>query len=83
MSGHTASHSYAPPETRRRGVGFLHLWRGKLLTRRHLPMARVRMPADGSTVLHMCRRPHRCCFTCGYHAPTCRHTRLGRVLLTT
>jgi hypothetical protein len=45
-----------------------------MLTRsRALPLALITMPADGSTVLHMCRRPAACCTTCAYHRPNCRH----------
>jgi hypothetical protein len=81
------THISAQPELPAQGRReFLHLWRGKLktLTRpRRLPMARVRVPADGSSVLHLCKRPHRCCFTCGYHAASCRHTKIGRILTIT
>jgi len=56
-----------------------------MIRTRSLPMAQITMPTDGSTVLHMCRRPAACCTTCAYHRPGCRHvparmTRLTRML---
>jgi hypothetical protein len=49
---------------------------------RALPLALITMPADGSTVLHMCRRPAACCHTCAWHRPNCRHVpaRMSRLL---